>query len=381
MQEENNEIKKVLITLGEENEKAKYNKFRDFFENNVIDLEKSGEICEFCKKRFGENGVCKVCENEIKLGRLLTKYDYLQIDIKNDNLKDNEIEILKYKDNLYIARFLATENNAEYEISNDFMKNLPKWPLKAYVPEKTFEEIENNTRLAVLKADVDKLGKTFREFYFNSFKKFNRLSRELNFFFANYVPYLIKTKYQDGIYVVFAGGDDLFLVGRYDVIVDFAKELREKFYYFSLKKVTLSMGIVFFKHSTPISYVSEWADNAEKRAKDRDNGKRNGIDIFDITLEFDEFLKIDKKLNEIYEKYKDKFNTTTLYKLINIIQMADNLNDVKNALWISKLYYLINRNIKDEKLLKDLRDLIEKYKGKLLPSIYILIYKRRDYGV
>ena len=390
-------MKNTLINLGRENEKSKYKKFKNNLKNPIIKIFENArsedEICDFCKKRIKIQEACEVCENEIKLGTLLTKKDFLSIKIEKENyiLKNNEVLILNYKNNKYIAQF---DNTGEYDISNEKMKNIPKWPLKAYVPMsngkiKTFEEIEDNkSGLMVLKADVDRLGKTFREFYFNSFKKFNRLSRELNFFFANYIPYIISQNniYRENIYIVFTGGDDLFLIGRYDVIVNFAKELREKFYKFSLQKATLSIGLIMFKSSTPISYVSEWADKAEKEAKkviDKKGNDRNGISIFDKTMKFDEFIEIEEKIEKILEMVN--INTNVLYKLVEIIKMADRLynskmKNIKDSLWISKLFYLAkNRNYKVE-FTKELKDLIEKYQGKILPSLYLQIYKRRDYG-
>jgi CRISPR-associated protein Csm1 len=381
-------MKETLINLGRKNEEAKYQKFANNLKEPIIktfeNAKKDDEICEFCKKRVAKDSACEVCANEIKLGTLLTKKDYMKIEIKN-SIENNEVLILRYKGSYFVAKFVDNEDEAEYDISNMKMKKLPKWPLKSYVPMKneeikTFEEIEGESSgLMVLKADVDRLGKTFRDFYFESFKKFNRLSRELNFFFANYVPYLIASneKYKDNIYIVFAGGDDLFMIGRYDVIVEFAKELREKFVKFSLNKATLSMGLVMFKSSTPIAYVSEWADEAEKKAKKvkKDGIDRDGICIFDKAMKFDEFIEIEKRIKKLLG---DEINMSVLYKLIEIIKMASNMKKPENALWISKLFYLSKRRGFNEVFVKEFRDLIEEYKNKLLPSIYLKIYERRD---
>ena len=60
---------------------------------------------------------------------------------------------------------------------------------------KTFDDIlDNSSGLMALKADVDTMGDTFREFLQDEqipFKKFIRLSREMDLFFSDYVSDLI----------------------------------------------------------------------------------------------------------------------------------------------------------------------------------------------
>ena len=169
-----------------------------------------------------------------------------------------------------------------------------------------------------MKADVDKLGDTFRDFYMTSFKKFNRLSRELDFFFSDYATSLMENR---NLYTVFAGGDDLFLIGEYQEIIKFAKEIRKEFYKFALEKSTLSMGLVMFKPSTPINYISQLADEAESRAKLvtlRDSDEtRDGIDLFGISMKFQEFLNIESKFDKIIEFLENnEVDTTTFYYVI-----------------------------------------------------------------
>ena len=85
--------------------------------------------------------------------------------------------------------------------------------------------------LGILKADVDNLGTIFSFGIKNkTISKVASLSRQLNYFFSLYLPYLLKNnkKYKN-IYTVFAGGDDLFLIGPWNIIIDFSKELNEEF--------------------------------------------------------------------------------------------------------------------------------------------------------
>jgi len=393
------ELEEILKELGKINEINKLKKF-DLSnldnEKKVIDVFESAksddEICEFCKKRVKKiDNACEICNSEIELGKKLVKNDYLAIVEKEEKGAIFIIEILGKKYYAVLSdRVDKSISEKWFDISNDKLKDLEKWQLKSFVALnnekiKTFEELQGDSSgLIALKADVDRLGKVFRDFYYKSFAKFNRLSRELNFFFANYIPYIIKQneKYRNNIYVIFAGGDDLFLLGRYDVVVDLAKEIRKRFIDYTRKSATISMGLVMFKHNTPITFISKMCDEAESRAKSINNNDRDGIDIFGITMKFDEFLDIEKRFSKIVEKLKDEETTTFYYRLIDIIKMANNIEfeekkDFKNALWKSKLNYA-SRNFKNKDFLDDLNSLIEEYGNKILPSLFLTIYKRRD---
>ena len=407
------EMKSDLIYLGKQNEINKLNKF-DFenLEEFSIDIfkeaKKDDEICEFCKKRVateyaeGEKA-CEVCANQINLGAFLTKKEFIKIYKSKEANSKKDIKILDFGETKFWAKFYKEEQdvydcNIEgdvFDISNKKYRKISKWPLSSFVAKdenriKSFEELSKNSNgLMALKADVDKLGDTFRDFYMTSFKKFNRLSRELDFFFSNYVPYWIENSDYENLYIIFAGGDDLFLIGEYKEIVKFAKELREKFYKFALKKATLSMGLVMFKHSTPINFISNLADEAESRAKEvkykNQTQTRDGIDIFGISMKFDEFNDIDKKWNHINTELVEKGldSTTFYYRLIELSQMRENLEkqfNVVDSMWKSKLSYIYKRNLSklNEKSYNQLIELIDKYGIKLQPFIFLTIYKNRD---
>ena len=404
--QDSEEMKEDLIALGKDNEKKKLNKFNlyDIDEDKInIDVFKTAknddDICDFCKKRVkSKDEACEICLNQIKLGEKLTKSRYIKIE-KTQN-KQNDILVFKYQNSYFYAKFFnEIKGNLDgiFDITNDKYDGVAKWPIGSFVAKnndnkiKSFEELQNNSQgLIAMKADVDKLGNTFREFYMNSFKKFNRLSRELNFFFSTYIPYFIEQnkEYKDSVYIIFAGGDDLFMVGEYKTMIKLAKDIREQFYKFSLEKSTLSMGLVMFKHSTPISYISHLADEAEKRAKNvLENGKnRDGIDIFGISMKFNKFLTIEKEWQKVVEilENSDIDTTTFYYRLLELCDMRENLNsdkvNVQNAMWKSKLSYLFKRNLSklDDDSYLLISKLIENYGEKLKPLIYLTIYKNRE---
>ncbi len=434
------EREKILDDLGKINETNKLNKF-NLLENNdiLINPFKNSEptdsnSCKFCNKRIAKDkykiedeNCCDFCFNQINLGKHLVMNDYINVigfgrKAKDKSIDKNLIKIMEIGTRHYYARFSKYENHFSWGDSFNISaqkpyKKLPKWSLNSYVYKenneiKDFSTLaQDSSGLMALKADIDKLGDSFRKFYIEDFKKFNRLSREVDFFFSDYITSLLKEK---KIYTVFAGGDDLFLIGEYKEIIKVARTIRDEFYTFSLNKTTISMGLVMFKPTTPINFVSEMADKAEKRAKsvlkDEDRDKtpkeisensldRDGIDIFGISMKFDEFIDIEDSFEEISSFFeKNRLDTTAFYyRLISFCDMRANLKHrdkdeeikLENAMWKSKLNYSFRRNVyyrvkdeglKEESLLiqKSIHSLIDKYDEKFKPSLFLKIYKNRD---
>lgn len=76
------------------------------------------------------------------------------------------------------------------------------------------------------------------------------------------------------LYSVYSGGDDLFLLGPWDVLLDFALDL-ERLYrlYTRHPALTLSGGFLLFPPKTPVPQMAEALREAEKQAKDAGRGR------------------------------------------------------------------------------------------------------------
>ncbi len=388
-----------LDALGTDNDDKKLNKFdllncsdEYILQDPFSKTQKDDAICEFCSKRIKTHNVddtkaCKICFNDIKLGKQLTKKAYITIFSSDKEESKDNIYIIKLDKIYYYAKFedKVTEKGDTFDISANSYYDYPKWSLNSYVPKDENDDIKdfstlakNSSGLMALKADIDKLGDTFRELYKDDFRIFNRLSREVEFFFSDYITSLVAKK--ENIYTVFAGGDDLFLIGEYKEMMSLVKEIRDEFYKFSLKKTTISMGLVMFNPSTPITFISKLADEAEKRAK----VERDSIDLFGVSMKFDTFYKIENDFKEIIEYLENnKVDTTTFYyRLIELCDMRINIEkDIRNAMWKSKLNYIIRRNIdknnNNSEIFTKISNLIEEGE-KFKPTIFLKIYQNRD---
>jgi len=83
--------------------------------------------------------------------------------------------------------------------------------------------------LGIFKADLDNAGIYFQES--SSIEDYNKRSEKVNDFFGKELNDLIQNEsgYKSSIYTVFAGGDDLFLIGTYTKLLEFIQKLQEEF--------------------------------------------------------------------------------------------------------------------------------------------------------
>jgi len=143
--------------------------------------------------------------------------------------------------------------------------------------------------LGVLRADADRMGR-LRSLGFARRKSLSRvatLSRMTDLFFSGWVNETLKeppeSKRYNLIYTVYSGGDDLCLVGPWDVIVDFSRHLAAEFqrYVAGNPNVTLSAAIAVTKPKFPIATsASKAGDWLEDRAKEEG---RNRLHLFGVT--------------------------------------------------------------------------------------------------
>jgi len=105
------------------------------------------------------------------------------------------------------------------------------------------------------------------------------------------------------IYSVYAGGDDVFLIGPWDALLQYALELEALYRrYTGHPELTLSGGFVLVKPHTPIPLISDRAREAEKAAK---NAGRNRLTTFGHPVEWPvlrELLEKGRRLHELIEK-------------------------------------------------------------------------------
>lgn len=151
-------------------------------------------------------------------------------------------------------------------------------PLAAYVPRARdgaiieFEQLASLARgdrlLGVLKADADSLGALFRDA--RTLEARTSLSRRLDHFFAVQTQQLLRDRFPS-MYTIFAGGDDMLLVGPWNVALELAGEVAEAFSTaFRKEQLTLSAGVAVVPARLPIRSGVEQAEELLHTAKTGD---------------------------------------------------------------------------------------------------------------
>jgi len=174
-----------------------------------------------------------------------------------------------------------------------------------------FEEIANLSqgvpRLGILRGDADRMGLNFSHgLHAPSFSRTMALSQTVSGFFGAYLNQLAaelteawREQLDDGarrtlvrrgvdfqnltslFYVLYAGGDDLFVIGPWDQMIEFASALSRRFSTYTCGNLTLSAGLAFVKPHFPIQQFARLAAEAEETAK---GAGRNRIHLFGKTL-------------------------------------------------------------------------------------------------
>ncbi len=142
-----------------------------------------------------------------------------------------------------------------------------------WVVEELAEGKGEDTHIAIFRSDVDNLGSLFIYGFLpneQSFSLISTMSFMFNWFFAGYLNTLQANRkaYRKHLIIVYSGGDDVFVLGRWDVVFAFARELRREFCKFTGRDdITLSAGLAVVKNKFPIRRAAELAGNFEHNAK------------------------------------------------------------------------------------------------------------------
>lgn len=321
---------------------------------------KEGETpCPYCGKRPSKAESCDICQDLINIGENIIN----KTEIPNLKVPIFGKYTTVYKDdydNLYVPH--------ENYITKDF--------------DKIAEQSKGIEVLGVLKADVDNLGALFRQVAERGgLSRQATLSRLLDAFWTMWLPNELATKEKyKNIYTVFAGGDDLFLIGPWDIIIDFALHLRDKFTEFSCGNKNFSAGIAFLKSGEPIDTFYRLSEEALEKSKhyrkagnnnDDAPADKNALTLFGETISWESKETLNGCYQDIEKLIEEgKLNSGALYKLMSFIDMAKTAEEITSGgkkvpykdmqplKWKALLTYFISRN-KEIKELKDKQEIIE----------------------
>lgn len=210
--------------------------------------------------------------------------------------------------------------------------------------------------LAAFKADVDNLGFVFGVGLGErlSISRFCTLSRLLNHFFSDYLIRFIEKAYPD-IYVVFAGGDDLFVLGPWYQTLHFARDMQRQFreYVCSNPDLTLCAGINISKPRLPVRTIADHAehllDEKAKKFVSPNGEEKNAVNVFGVTTQWENFgtlLATGDKLESLV--LEGKMSRGLAYRLLTYAAEHRALTrdgDISKGMYKSHMCYDFARNL------------------------------------
>ena len=200
--------------------------------------------------------------------------------------------------------------------------------------------------LGALRMDVDNLGSIFRfELGDNAtISRMATLSESLRLFFEGYVPALCRSYNTDRkreiLELIYAGGDDLFLVGGWSALPEIAKKIRDEFRCFVTgDHVTLSGGIFIEHQKFPLYQFAEKSGDAEHAAKELRNNK-DAISFLQKPMAWEDFEKVSEWHQKLVDAVTTRDNPLPRDILTRLSQIYSDkeLEDIRWA-WRSLYYF------------------------------------------
>ena len=202
--------------------------------------------------------------------------------------------------------------------------------------------------LMTLKGDVDNLGAIFQHgLPAPSLSRLAALSRQMNAFFAIYLPALCHAEFRN-TYTVFAGGDDFFLIGPWRQQMDLASKLRADFHRYVAGNagIGFSAGLAMTKPGLPVRQLEAMAEGALEDAKAfrREDGRvKDAVTCFGRTVDWCRYrrlLEARKRLQGLAGDLSHGY----VHGLLHLVDLAENVEyRPENAIWRSRFYYDTSR--------------------------------------
>lgn len=376
-----------------------------------------------------EAELCQFCRQDLEIGKDLTKANYIGF-----NFADNPNESFDFKlfdsDPIYVSLLNNKSENKSYELIKNIKDNniSPAYPeilgtYSSYIPTFTDKEekeelcdscsdVECSERnnyyrdfpylfsclgassaadkdtglqaLGVLKADVDFLGSIFSIGLGAekvNYSDITTLSRMTDYYFSKVLPanfagnkkitYNSCTGQLDKNYIVYAGGDDLLILGPWDNLTLTAFYINESFRSYTAQNnnITISAGLSLVKPKYPIARSSKMATAEEEKAKE---SGRNAFSIFGESRNWQTWLDslpLANLLDEALEN--DHFSMNFVRRLKKYADQEKAYQESKDAekrKWKAMFQYDLGRNFygkseykKSSKLKEALKRLLDLY--------------------
>lgn len=375
---------------------------------NRKERERYNRECRICKtmNRINENGLCPICA-AMKNASKAIMYEpfFVVLHEKKENalpfpcggylIAESEQELRQRLEENPESLIRAYSKNRYYT----GLKVATKiWVGNYQSDARTFEELAERAkgagairRIGVLRADVDNMGQAFTAGFSETYNTLSRtatLSRQLSLFFKCYInEILVQREYRIGIgegprnaTIVYSGGDDLFIVGAWNEVIELAVDIRDAFAEYTEGTLTISAGIGMYTPKYPISQIAYEVGDLEEESKNMPeknsitilpDGERHSVvlsdgqekSVADGTYTWEDF-----KEHVIEEKYQlisgffegtEERGTAFLYHLLELIR------DRNEKINFARYVYLLARLEPGQKAAPEQKKLYQAFAEKM----------------
>lgn len=351
-------------------------------------------------------------QNEAKTDRILRLWDFSLPKDEHEPLWDGHARRFL---NAYVPRYHSGNGDQSDRYQN--LEKLDDGDVKtlnhiARDDRELLQDQENRRwrgieALMTFKGDVDNLGLIFQKGLKKpTFAKMAGLSRQMNAFFAIWLPWECEKRFPS-TYTVFAGGDDFFLIGPWLSTIRLAQNMHHQFKRFVAENdhIHFSAGLLMTKPGFPIGHLARLAEQALEEAKEFNPHKiekppKNAVNIFGESVFWDQMDRL-LELEEAISKLTQEVGLSAgyFYDLLRFAEMAGKVSErPENALWYAYFAYrtrrLVEAKIKGgadaketeakrqamhQKLAETIAHRgIEAFRHKFKIPLFMLLYRQRD---
>ncbi|MCX7705311.1 MAG: type III-A CRISPR-associated protein Cas10/Csm1 [bacterium] len=378
-------FQKTIVKLKKEINIKKRRKFTGVFDYKTIfkpfpeDIDKELKGCEICGAEIEEGVKCEQCKSFEELANNIRKADIIKVEKTSVESQQDWKKLFSLLGYNYDFVFTKSDTSFNYAINDaDFLdKNCDGWRFEPfYSPEGTLEDIAKKStgdkKWAALKMDVDNLGMIFSEGLKEnlSISRFSMLSYMMNLFFTAGIDYLRRCKFQDCC-VVYAGGDDLFIIGPWSKIPYFAMEINKYFKNYTCNRsdITISAGtFIAPSDGFPVYRAALEADNALTFAK-KEN--KDHICFLETVASWNEFKEIEEIATQLSDLIKKDGISRSILNVFAAGYVEEELLKKKKIpyLRVWRIFYAIKRFMERHKN-RNIQDKLEELRKKFISSDY-----------
>ena len=393
----NSGLRSIWQSLFSKRDKKKYSKFAELVENNYIDFFTpnvvdgikrdviTGEDFSKEEQAVSFNGtqyISQINQAQIALGKHLKACDCIvaseveaecwkkSIHIKPANIGrtfyllslkdiiDNFGFIKDHSNDITIKLLNGLHGNCDYILPKELTycpTNLEFYGGNTFNGN-SFEEMCNNdnlSRLGVLRMDVDNLGSIFQCGIPEekcSLARYSALSRSFDFFFSGYINEIVlRDENADKSFIIYSGGDDLFIVGEWNTTIRIAKTIRHDFKEYTCNNPAFSIsgGIAILNVKFPVISGAEESALEESNAKNHicSNKKKDSISFMDVPLHWSEEYPVVEKLKDELVGYLIKKDLPKSF-LSKISIHALHANFINHKISTMKTYWMMAYDLK-----------------------------------